>query len=145
MSIPIIHSSDSGSVMASEKYIVGQQDYWPTDEWQESTPEEQGMHSSYLDQMDDYYIANGWSLSSVLLIRNGYIVYEDYPLGGYPADFIHSLWLCTDIVTMGLTGIAIENGNLSSVNELVLEHFTDRTIANPDVRKDAITIEHLLT
>jgi len=122
-----------------------EQDYWPTDKWRNSTPEEQGMNSTYLDQMDDYYIANGWLLSSVLLIRNGYIVYEDYPLGGYPADFIHSLWLCTDIVTMGLTGIAIENGNISSVNEPVLEHFTDRTIANPDVRKDDITIEHLLT
>ena len=131
--------------MASETHIIGQQDYWPTDEWQNSTPEEQGMNSSYLDQMDDYYTANNWHLRSVLLIRNGYIVYEDYRLEDYPADALHSIWGCSDFVTMGLTGIAIENGSISSVNEQVVGYFTDRTIANLDVRKSAMTIEHLLT
>jgi len=122
--------------MASEKHIVGQQDYWPTDEWQESTPEEQGMNSTYLDQMNDYYDANNWYLRSMLLIRNGYIVYE---------DALHDIWRCSNIVTVGLTGIALENGNISSVNESVVGYFTDRTIANLDVRKNAMTLEHLLT
>ncbi|MHA2022357.1 MAG: serine hydrolase domain-containing protein [Candidatus Thorarchaeota archaeon] len=134
--------------MASETHIIGQQDYWPTDEWQTSTPEEQGMNSTYLDQMDEYYSVNNWYLRSLLLIRNGYIVYEDYPMESvepWTNDTLHTLWGCSEYITMALTGIAIENGNISSVNAPVVEYFTDRTIANLDVRKEAITIEHLLT
>ena len=42
-------------------------DYWPTDNWQLSTPEEQGMNSTMLDQMQQF--ASNWPIHSMLIIR----------------------------------------------------------------------------
>jgi len=149
MSMPILHSPDSSVMKQSEPHIIGQQDYWPTDEWRNSTPEEQGMNSTYLDQLNDYYTENQWLLRSMLIIRNGYIVFEDYPLwrilSDYPPYDPHSIWACSKIVPLALLGIAIENGNISSVHEPILNYFPNVTIDNPDPRKENITIEHLLT
>jgi hypothetical protein len=129
--------------------VTQSQDYWPTNEWRNATPEDQGMDSSYLEKMYDFYTERQWLLRSIMVVRNGYIVFEDYPVwravSAYPPYSIHPMWGCSDFVTLGLTGIAIENGNISGVNELVFEHFTDWIIANPDARKDNITIDHLLT
>ena len=119
-------------------------DYWPTEEWRLSTPEEQGMNSSILNMTTDYIENDDTIFHSLLVIRNGYIVYEDY-FAQYHKDRRHIIFSCTKSVTSTLIGLAIEQGYIESVNEPILNYFPDKNITNWDTRKNDITIEHLLT
>ena len=121
-------------------------DYWPTSGWQTSTPEAQGMDSTYLAALDDYIESVDWGFAmvSTVVVKNGYIVHESY-YGSSDETTRRNIFSCTKSFTSTLLGIALSEGYLSSLDELVLDYFTDRTIANMDARKEAITIEHLLT
>ncbi|MFX1476429.1 MAG: serine hydrolase domain-containing protein, partial [Promethearchaeota archaeon] len=120
-------------------------DYWPTTGWRTSTPEMQGMNSSRLQEMKDYLEAQALDLHSVLVTRNGYIVYEDYPSPDYDVDDIHILHSVTKSFTSCLIGIAIDEGYIGSIYDTVLSYFPDRTIQNLNAYKQAMTIRHLLT
>jgi CubicO group peptidase (beta-lactamase class C family) len=122
-------------------------DYWPTEDWQTSTPEEHGINITRLQEMEAYIDGSSWGddIISLLIVHGGYLVYENY--FGYPervdeANEIHS---CTKSVTSLLMGIAIAQGHVSGVDDFVLDYFPDRTFENMDERKEAIRIEHLLT
>lgn len=119
--------------------------YWPTDEWINSTPEEQGMDSSQLNELKDY-IEKYYSrtMDSLIIIRNGYIVFEEYPSGLNP-DTLHALHSVTKSFTSALIGIAIEQGLIENVNQKVLEFFPNRSISNLTSEKQNMTIKHLLT
>ncbi|MHA2322047.1 MAG: hypothetical protein ACXACG_10370 [Candidatus Thorarchaeota archaeon] len=58
-------------------------DYWPTDRWRETTPEEQGMDSTQLRNMVDYIDENSINIDSVIVIRHGYKVFEEYPTSNH--------------------------------------------------------------
>lgn len=121
--------------------------YWPTDGWQASTPEEQGMSSAKLMEMEQHIAQLPWGqhVRSVLIIRNGYIVHESYYNPAYGVDQIVNIYSCTKSVSSALIGIAIEEGHITGVNETMVDLFANRTIANLDSRKQAITLQHLLT
>lgn len=121
-------------------------DYWPTTGWQTSTPEVQGMDSAYLAAMDDYIESIDWGFAmvSTVVVKNGYIVHESY-YGSSGETTRRNIFSCTKSFTSTLVGIAFSEGYISSLDELVLDYFTDRTIANVDARKEAMTIEDLLT
>jgi len=118
-------------------------DYWPTVDWRVSLPESQGMSSAVLQQLHAHIRANELPLDSYLVIRHGYIVYEDYP-GYYQVHNSHILHSVTKSFTSALIGIAIDQGYISSVDAPVVSFFTDRTIANLDARKERMTVENLL-
>ena len=119
--------------------------YWPTDEWLNSTPEEQGMDSSRLNELKDY-IGKYYSriMDSIIIVRNGYIVLEEYPSGLSP-DALHILHSVTKSFTSALIGIAIQQGLIEDVNQKVLDFFPNRSIANLSPEKQNMTLEHLLT
>ncbi|MFX1341305.1 MAG: serine hydrolase domain-containing protein [Promethearchaeota archaeon] len=119
-------------------------DYWPTDGWRFSTPEVQGMLSSHLVAMRNFLNTYQIQPDSVLIIRNGYIVYEDYPTG-HNENMRHVLFSCTKSVASAVLGIALEQGFFNGTQDRLLDFFPDRTIANPDPRKERITVENLLT
>ena len=123
-------------------------DYWPTINWQTTTPEEQGMDSTYLTALDDYideaYLGN--PIVSTLVVKNGYLVHETYydPSYGRDMNATRNIYSCTKSVTSTLIGIAVSHGNLSTDDYLV-DFFPNMTIQNLDSRKQAITVEDLLT
>ncbi|MFX1565734.1 MAG: serine hydrolase domain-containing protein [Promethearchaeota archaeon] len=121
-------------------------DYWPTAGWQTSTPEAQNMNAAYLEAMDEYINTIDWGFAMVssIVIKNGYIVHETY-YGSYDGDSRRNIFSCTKSFISTLVGIALKEGYLTSVDEHVMDFFSDRTIANMDTRKEAMTIEHLLT
>lgn len=125
--------------------VSGQPDYWPTDGWLTSTPEEQGMNSTMLDEVEDLIVDRGWTIDSVLVIRNGYIVYEIYPNPEYDVNTPHQLASAAKSITAALIGAAITRGNLSSLEETVVSLFPERVIDNLDADKASITVENLLT
>lgn len=120
-------------------------DYWPTERWQNTTPEEQGINSALLQDMVDYIDEESYSIDSVIVIRNGYIVLEEYPNPLYNENRSHFWYSVTKSVTSSLVGIALDKGYIDNVSQKVLSFFPERTITNWDERKERITLEHLLT
>lgn len=84
-------------------------------------------------------------ITSVLVSRHGGIVYENYfDDGGVNA--LRNTRSATKTITGMLIGIAIDKGLLPSVSAPVFGFFPDKhPVANPDPRKEKITVEDLLT
>lgn len=120
-------------------------DYWPTENWISSTPEVQGMNSTLLNSVSEFVQTNYSGLDSVLVIRHGYIVLEEYPSEEYDIETKHSIASCRKSITGLLIGLAIDHGFLDNVSQKVLDFFPDYTFDNMDAWKRNITIEHLLT
>jgi CubicO group peptidase (beta-lactamase class C family) len=118
--------------------------YWPTEGWRSSTPEEQGMDSEMLTEMLAYIRENGVRVDSVTIVHHGYLVLDAY-FHRFGKDSRHDLYSCTKSVTSALIGIAIDQGYIEGVDQPVLSFFPERTVANLDARKEAMTLEHLLT
>jgi CubicO group peptidase (beta-lactamase class C family) len=118
--------------------------YWPTGDWRTSTPEEQGMDSVMLADMIETIHNQGYNIDSVSVIRNGYLVADGtvYPFRPNSKHVIHS---CTKSIVSALIGIAIDKGYIESVHQPILSFFPEKTVANLDPNKEAMTLEHVLT
>ncbi|MFW9800726.1 MAG: serine hydrolase domain-containing protein, partial [Candidatus Thorarchaeota archaeon] len=134
--------ADSG---APTEDVPVPREYWPSDEWRTSTPTEQGVDTTKLDEMMRYIETNALRIDSILIVRNGYLVFEEYPSSLYSPGDYHIIHSCTKSFTSALVGIAIQNGYIGDVSDRMIDYFSNRTIANLDNRKQNITIEHLLT
>ncbi len=100
------------------------------------------MDSELLAAMFDYIEQQKADVHSVLIIRNGYMVAEAY-FYPYDPDIPYGTRSCTKSFLSALVGIAIKEGYLD-LDDKVLDFFPDRVIANDDLRKRAMTVEHLL-
>jgi CubicO group peptidase (beta-lactamase class C family) len=118
--------------------------YWPTEGWRSSTPEQQGLDSPTLLSMFHSIQAQSPHLHSLLIIRHGYLVTEAY-FYPFQRDLRHNLHSCTKSITSALAGVAIQEGLLEGVNQPILELLPRPNVAEGDPRKQAITLEHLLT
>lgn len=119
-------------------------DYWPTTDWLNSTPEAQGMNSTLLNQLIEYIYEEDYNFDSIGVVRNGYIVLEEYPDPIFTQDTLYILYSVTKSITSSLIGIAIDEGFIENVNQKVIDFFPNNTILNLDSRKQRMTIEHLL-
>jgi CubicO group peptidase (beta-lactamase class C family) len=117
---------------------------WPTRRWQVSTLPEQGLEPAYFEEMQDYIEQNRYDIHSLLVIRHGYLVYEEYG-SIYSADMTHNQYSVTKSVVGTLVGIAIDQGYIPGVDEPILELLPDRIVSNVDRRKPNITLDHVLT
>ena len=119
-------------------------DYWPTEGWQKSASEKQGMNSELLAKGIEFLQEENVNIHSLLVVRNGYIVLDTY---FYPFEkgSPHDLASVTKSFTSTLIGIAIGNGHINGVQQPALDFFPNRTIANVDPQKKAMELEDLLT
>ena len=124
---------------------TGVRNFWPTDGWQYSTPAEQGMNATKLDAMIDMIDNQDLAIDSIIIVRNGLVVLEEYPSGNYTPHMKHFLASCTKSIVSALIGLAVREGFLEGTEQKLLDLFSDRSIDNLDSRKENITIEHLLT
>ena len=116
---------------------------FPTEGWQISTPEEQGMRSQKLVEMMEHVKTNNLSIDSILIIRNGSVVLDAYfyPFLKEQKHIIHS---CTKSIMSALIGIAIDKGYIKNVDQPITDFFPNKEIANLDDLKKSITLEDLL-
>jgi len=119
-------------------------DYWPTQDWRTSTPEQQGMDSARISTMFDAIQLGYPYVHSVLIVRNGTIVTEAY-YAPFRPDARHNIVTITESIVSILIGIAIQQGSIQGVDQKMLDFFPDRKIANLDAVKQAITIRDLLS
>jgi len=120
-------------------------DYWPTDGWRNSTPQEHGMNNDTLYDMIDLIEAEEYPVRSIFIVKDGYVVFEEYLSRYFPATRRHLLHSVTKSFVGTLIGIALQQGILAGVNETVLDFFPGYEVAYPGPRKDRMTIEDLLT
>ena len=118
--------------------------YWPTEGWRTSTPEEQGMDSEMLADMLETVKEQDYDVDSVVVVRHGYMVVDAtvYP---FKPGSRHIIYSCTKSVVSALVGIAIDEGYIEGVDQPVLDFFPERTAANLDADKQAMTLEDVLT
>ena len=83
-------------------------------------------------------------LQSVVVIKNGELVYESYP-NGYTPYTINDIRSATKSIVSLLVGIAVDQGKIR-LDDTMLSFFPEyNTAEDVDERKKRITIDHLLT
>ncbi len=102
------------------------------------------MDSELLARAIDFIREQDLKLHSLLVIRNGHIVADAY-FYPFPRGSKHDVASVTKSFTSTLVGIAIDKGYIKSVKQRVLEFFPERTVANVDANKKAMTLKDLLT
>jgi CubicO group peptidase (beta-lactamase class C family) len=117
-------------------------DYWPTDGWRTSTPEEHGFDSAKLAEALLTMREKGLDIHSLMVIRDGYVLTEAY-FYPYDGQAIHDLASVTKSVTAALVGVAVAQGHLG-LDDPMLSFFPDLTVANVDALKERITVRHLV-
>jgi CubicO group peptidase (beta-lactamase class C family) len=114
----------------------------PGDDWMVSTPAEQGLDPNLLAELY-YNAAELETIYSLLVIKNGYLIAEDYFNEGSVAQK-DRLQSATKSYTSALVGIALEQGCLSSVDQKMLDFFPEVAGKITDPRKEQITIRKML-
>jgi CubicO group peptidase (beta-lactamase class C family) len=124
-------------------YALASVSYYPTNGWQISTPEAQGMHSKPILEMMAAIKKKGYTIQSVSIVRNGYLVLDAY-IYPYKDGQKHEMYSVTKSVTAALIGIAIDKGYIKDVNQTITELFPNKNISNLDELKRSLTLMDLL-
>ncbi|MEN8227306.1 MAG: serine hydrolase [Bacteroidota bacterium] len=135
---------------STEFIAVGayQGEYWPTREWRTCAPEEVGMDPKKLRELNEEIILlleMHVDIHSVLIVKDGYIIAEQYYSEDYSADSLHHIASCTKSITSALLGIAMEKGFLQNVDQHMIDFFPEYEVQNLSEAKESITLEHMLT
>lgn len=142
---------------------------WPGDDWQVSTPEQEGLDGEAIARLDaDLREAKHGYVDSMLIVRNGRLAFEAYYEHDYEtinADLVtgesgpwnyfdvnwhpfhqgsdlHTIQSSTKSFMSALVGIAIARGDLPGVSATLGDLLAHRQITDP--KKAAITLENIL-
>ena len=121
---------------------TGVSDTW---DWPEGPPASQGLNKNLLDSLSALLSTGDLGpVPSILIVRNGVLVYEEYFRGKGPDD-LHGLQSVTKSVASALIGIARDRGLIGDLQTPVLDFFPEYAeVENDDDWKRAMTLEHLL-
>jgi CubicO group peptidase (beta-lactamase class C family) len=137
-----IIKSEKFSPSTEQRYLDS---YWPTLGWRYTTPEEMGMDSSILEDMIEDINSQppNIQVDCILIVKNGYIVFENY-FNKYKENTPHNIFSCTKSIVSTIFGVAYENGAIPSLDTKLLDIFPDKTINPVDDWKKSITLRDLL-
>lgn len=109
-----------------------------------STPEEQGMDGAALGALAGKVRDGTYgSTHALLVVRDGHLVFEEY-FGRWNADRLHEMQSVSKSVVSMAVGIALERGELDSLEQRVVDFFPDLEIENRNAWKEAIDIGDIL-
>lgn len=122
-------------------------DYWPTQGWKKKSPESLGMDPAKLKEMEDYAFTiegneedrKGTRTDSVVIIKDGYLVYEKYARGYSDTDK-HLIWSITKSYINTLVGIAVKEGRIG-LDDPIYKYIPE--LPDTDLHRK-ITIRHLM-
>ena len=131
---------------------------WPGNSWVDTDPADQGMNNSTLYQMYDYIETNSLNVHSVSVVRNGFLVHEEYLIynqlrsgddygPGHPGnevinETLHVQYSATKTIIALLIGIAIDKGFIDNVSQTFESFYPELTY---HTNQPLITIKQLLT
>ena len=114
----------------------------PRDDWEVSTPGEQGLDPMLVAQL--YHdAAELETLYGLLVVKNGHLIAEKYFNEG-SVDELFDRASATKSFTSALVGLALDKGCLTSVDQKMVEFFPEFAGKIDDPRKEQITIRDLL-
>jgi len=118
--------------------------------WTTASPAESGLSDARLRSLDAAVRSGEFKkIGSVLIARNGKLVYEGYFDGNGDGDAatLRNTRSATKSIADVLIGIAIDEHKLSGVDARIMALLPERArrMQNPDPRKSAITVEDFLT
>ena len=99
---------------------------------------------SEFDAMFSEMEARDYPANSVLLVKNGTVVHEEY-FRGFTSKTEFNTYSVTKSFTSALVGIAIDKGLISSVDDLIWDYFPNQTFDFDSEYKQKVTIHHILT
>ena len=113
--------------------------------WEVVPPQSQSMNPVILDALTDKIESGQMGLiSSLLIVRNKKIVYEEY-FRDMTDVTLHNIYSVTKSFTSAMIGIALREGKINSIADKIYGLFPEYdTFQNMTPYKDSITIEHLL-
>jgi CubicO group peptidase (beta-lactamase class C family) len=104
-----------------------------------------GLDTALLNKMMNKIIAGDYpNVHSVLIIKDKKLVFEEY-FYEYNRDSLQEQRSASKSLVSALTGIAIQQGFIKSVNEPIFQYFPDYVPANNSDLKQKITIADLLS
>lgn len=131
-----------------------------SDGWSVGDAEKNGLSIAVLSDMMDYLRnSDGHNIHSILLFRNGTLVFEEYFAGylysgdppGSDGDFIqydretdHFLASVSKTITSVIFGIAVTEGFITDLDEKIIDIFPQYSDILTGEKAD-ITVRHLLT
>ena len=121
-----------------------QRDYWPTEDWKEVAPQDVGVDASILSQMRDYIAEYIPGLHGLLIVRHGYLTFEEYYQGFHRGSY-NSISSATKSVISMLVGVALTQGLFTSLDQHMLDFFPGIATKEQDPRKREVTLRHLLS
>ena len=109
--------------------------FWQSNpsEWVEVAPEEQGLDSGKITEMFEFIEKNSYGIQSVVIVRNGYLLTEQYLHESQPIDSksyhggekIHDQASMTKSLTSILIGIVLQEGFIDNLSQTLYEFFAD--------------------
>lgn len=118
--------------------------YWPTTEWQTADAAALSMDAGKLSKLDTVIKSQYGNINGIVVVRNGYMAYENY-YNGFGPDDAHHVASVTKSIISALIGIALEAGYIKSVDQKVLDFFPEYVPDSDHEQKQEVTIRHLLT
>jgi len=137
------------AVACSAASIAAASGYRPpdalSDGWSITDAGRAGWATERFDQLESRIADKTYkNITSVVIAQGGQLVYERYFEGG-GRDTLNDMRSATKSITAFLAGAAIDRHLIADVKAKVYAFFPDRKIQHPDPRKDAFTLEDLLT
>ena len=109
--------------------------------WNADTPDAQGLRGDALPALHETYAS--FPLLSAMIVKNGRVV-DTYYREGYDETRVFVLNSASKSVTSALVGIAIQQGDIGSVDDLLADYLP-RVRELSDPRWQEITLRQLLT
>jgi CubicO group peptidase (beta-lactamase class C family) len=118
--------------------------YWPDAQWRTALPAQVGLDSATMAALSRDVRSQRWSsMRSLLIVRRGYLVFNEYVQGTTP-DQLQDMQSMTTTPTGLLAGIAVREGKLRVEGGITVLFPEYRSVLESNL-KQAITIDHLLT
>ena len=113
-----------------------------SDGWSVDIGSQYDMKSEF-DQMFLVMKKIDYPANSVILVKNGTIVYEEY-YNNFSYNTKFNTYSVTKSFTSALVGIALDQGLIGSIDDLIWSYFPNQTFENDSPNKQKVAIKHLL-
>lgn len=114
------------------------------DGWTVSNVSDEGIDKESIERLVSHTRQNLPSIDAIVIIKNGRLVLDEY-FNGYSNKRLHELQSVTKTIDGLMVGLAIEEGFIESVDELIYPYFEEYQGIDWSQSKDQISIFHLLT
>ena len=144
MSLSGCNARQAEKVPGQDKVLPEQGKTLPDNDWAEGKPDEYGMDGKILDQADAYIKDNYPNIYSLVVIKDGVLVYEKYYKDKGRDDHVH-VFSVTKSVISSLVGIALREKYLSGLDQKLADFYPEYYADIKEAEKKEISLKNALT